>query len=87
MLPIIPTDPDAVTIHELSGNNSDRPCKGCGDRSDFYVFADDESVGDVVGVEIPTDSWPVNAMLCRSCFADSPRVAEIGHHPDVWGEL
>ena len=73
----IPTDPKVI---ELTEYNSERSCKGCSERAEFYVIVTDEMISERLNRECPTDEWPVNQFLCRGCFADAERVGS-------WEEL
>ena len=79
-LPPLPTDPSVVT---LSSDNSSRTCAGCGSAADVYVFVTDVAANRRLGTDLSADEWPVNAMLCRSCFGDAPRVETWSDLPEV----
>jgi hypothetical protein len=70
-------------VIEFGEHTTERSCVGCGDAADFYLIVTDETVREEAGVELGAGEWPVNAMLCRECFADAPRVEEIGDLPGV----
>lgn len=80
-LPTLVTDP---TVIELSENNAPRSCTVCGDGADYYVFVTDGQVAKrTEDAKAATDSWPINAFLCRPHFAEAPRVASLADHPEL----
>lgn len=75
-LPTLPTDP---TVIDLAGA-TERTCAGCGGVAEFYVLVTNVAANERLGTDLRPDEWVVNAMLCRECFREAPRV-------DDWSEL
>lgn len=73
----IPTVPLDANVMELGKKNAPRTCYACGDDAEFYVYCTDERAETIIGAGVPADEWPVNAMLCRSCFSDADRVETV----------
>jgi len=82
--PDLPTLPTKLTVIELTENNAPRTCNVCGDPADYYAFVTDGAARDRLGEDwSDLNEWPVNAMLCSSCFEDAPRVGSLEDHPKV----
>lgn len=71
----LPTLPTELRVIELSDATTGRSCAGCGADADFYAIVTDAMANERLGTDLAHDEWPVNAMLCRSCFGECPRVA------------
>lgn len=72
--------PTLLHLVELGDKNAPRTCEGCGDRADVYVFVTDSMASESDGLDV--SEWPVNAMLCKACFRDAPRVESVSEIVD-----
>lgn len=70
----LPTLPTELRVIEFTDSTTPRSCVGCGAEADFYAIVTDEMANERLGTDLDRDEWPVNEMLCRSCFGECPRV-------------